>query len=221
MKRILCYGDSNTWGHDPENGAKRVDDGARWTRVLQQKLGEDFCVIEEGLCGRRCGGTGALGADDLVCDGYQYFIPCFKSHKPLELVIIMLGTNDLQRQFELQPEYVGEMLCRYVRTIKIISAECGDNVPEILLISPIAIDKAITENPIFNEIFGAQSIAKSERLGNVIEEAAEKCGVHFMRGEDYALASKLDGLHMNAENHRRFGNAVYDRVKTVLKLADF
>ena len=213
MKRILCYGDSNTWGHDPENGARRVSDEYRWGQVLQQKLGTEYCVIEEGLCGRRTAGDGVLNLpENRGWDGYEYFLPCIRSHVPLELVIIMIGTNDMQIPFDLQPEYTGEMLGKYIEAIEEVARLRDIAVPSVLLISPIAIDPAITENETFNEIFGAQSLPKSAKLAGIIEAVAKKYNVHYLRAEDYAKASKADGLHMNAENHKLVGEAVYNKV---------
>lgn len=213
MKRILCYGDSNTWGHDPENGARRVSDEYRWGQVLQQKLGTEYCVIEEGLCGRRTAGDGVLNLpENRGWDGYEYFLPCIRSHVPLELVIIMIGTNDMQIPFDLQPEYTGEMLGKYIEAIEEVSRLRDIEVPPVLLISPIAIDPAITENETFNAIFGAQSLPKSAKLAGIIEAVAKKYNVHYLRAEDYAKASKADGLHMNAENHKLLGAAVYNKV---------
>lgn len=217
MKRILCYGDSNTWGHDPENGAKRVSDEARWPMELERLLGSEYRVVEEGLCGRWSGRLEVVAGDvDLPWDGYQYFLGCMGSQKPLSLVIIMLGTNDLQNAKELEPEYTGDMLREYVKAIKDICELSGDKLPEILLISPIAIDEAIVDNEVFNEIFGAQSLPKSEKLAEIIENTAKECGVHYLKAENYAKASKLDGLHMNADNHKLLAKAVCDKVLEIL-----
>ena len=130
--------------------------------------------------------------------------------------MIMLGTNDLQKAKELPPEYTGKMLKEYVKAIKDICELSGDKVPEILLISPIAIDESIVENEMFNEIFGAQSLPKSQRLTGIIEKTAGECGVHFLKAEDYAKASKLDGLHMNSDNHKLLAKAVYAKVLEIL-----
>ncbi len=217
MKKILCYGDSNTWGHDPENGAKRVPDDARWPMELERLLGKEYRVVEEGLCGRWSGSPEFVANDvDIPWNGYQYFLGCFRSQKPLSLVMIMLGTNDLQKAKNLEPEYTGKMLKMYVNAVKDICALSGDTVPEILLISPIAIDESIVDNETFNEIFGAQSLPKSLKLAGIIESTAKECGVHYLKAEDYAKASKLDGLHMNSENHKLLAKAVCDKVLEII-----
>lgn len=213
MKRILCYGDSNTWGHDPENGARRVPDEYRWGQVLQQKLGTEYSVIEEGLCGRRTAGDGVLNLpENRGWDGYEYFLPCIRSHVPLELVIIMLGTNDLQIPFDLQPEYTGEMLGKYIEAIEEVSRLRELETPQILLISPIAVDPSVTKHEFFNEIMGAQSVEKSKKLAPIIEAVARKYNVHYLKAEDHAKASVLDGIHMNSQNHVLLGEAIYNKI---------
>ena len=97
MKTILCYGDSNTWGYNPRT-QDRFPIAERWTGVLAHKLGAEFRVVEEGLNGR------TTVWDDPI-EGYkngkEYLIPCLESHRPIDLVVIMLGTNDLKKRFSV------------------------------------------------------------------------------------------------------------------------
>src|SRR5215217_6037211 len=95
MKTIVCYGDSNTWGSDPVTRGRFAPD-VRWTGVLLQELGAGYRVIEEGLGGR------TTIVDDPISpfrNGRDYLIPCLESHRPFDLVTIMLGTNDLKHRF--------------------------------------------------------------------------------------------------------------------------
>jgi lysophospholipase L1-like esterase len=98
MKTILCYGDSLTWGFNPKT-KKRMGEKERWTGVLKINLGQDYHIIEEELNGR------TTVWDDPFNGGYkngmEYLIPCLGSHKPLDLVILFLGTNDLKTRFSL------------------------------------------------------------------------------------------------------------------------
>src|SRR6056297_2207238 len=113
MKRILCYGDSNTWGYVPLTG-ERYDETVRWTMLLQEKLGGDYKIIEEGLNGR----TTVL--DDPLepgRNGLTYLGPCVQSQSPLDLVVLMLGTNDLKRRFSLAPEEIAMGLEKLVLAI--------------------------------------------------------------------------------------------------------
>jgi lysophospholipase L1-like esterase len=96
IKTVLCYGDSNTWGSDPETG-ERFAPEVRWPGVLRQALGEGYWVVEEGLNGR------TTVRDDPIegahKNGRTYLPACLEFHKPIDLVLIMLGTNDLKARF--------------------------------------------------------------------------------------------------------------------------
>ena len=108
IKRILCFGDSNTWGYNGIDES-RFDENTRWTRLLQQHLGEDYEIIEEGLPGR------TASIDDPIQEGmnaYDYIHPCLKSHSPLDLVIIMLGTNDAKERFNLTSFNIAQGIVR-------------------------------------------------------------------------------------------------------------
>lgn len=97
MKTIVCYGDSNTWGYDPVT-MDRLPITQRWTGVLAQELGAGYRVIEEGLNGR------TTVWDDPI-EGYkngkEYLIPCLETHRPIDLITILLGTNDLKMRFSV------------------------------------------------------------------------------------------------------------------------
>ncbi|MBQ4416282.1 MAG: acylhydrolase, partial [Butyrivibrio sp.] len=105
-RRILCFGDSLTWGYDPVK-QNRIDEDSRWTGVLQNLLGDGYRVIEEGQNGR------TIATDDPAegeKNGLRYVIPCIESHKPLDLMIVMLGTNDLKKKFSYTVmDIAGEM----------------------------------------------------------------------------------------------------------------
>ena len=104
MKTILCYGDSNTWGYDPSS-QQRFGPEERWTGVLQKELGMEYRIIEEGLNGR------TTVWDDPIegfKNGMSYLIPCIESHKPFDLITIMLGTNDLKIRFSVSAYDIAE-----------------------------------------------------------------------------------------------------------------
>lgn len=213
MKRILCYGDSNTWGHDPDNGGLRIPEQYLWTSVLQQELGSDFKIIDEGLPGRS---TAWDMNFDPSFNGYKYFVPCLNSHFPLDLIIIMLGTNDLQQYMHISPAQTCAELKNYISYIRSSASEKNIKQPQILLVSPIKIENSIIDNEIFNPIFGDEAPKKSILLIQEIEKTASECGVLYMRASDYAKASDSDGLHMNKDNHVIFGKALSKYIKQIL-----
>ncbi len=209
MKRILCYGDSNTYGHNPLD-CSRLDE--RWTRILPELLGGGYEIIEEGLCGRT---TIFDDAVDPFLNGRTMFEPTIKTHRPLDLIILMLGTNDIQLQFNQNAFGVArgvEVLVKIAKDPFIV----GEPLPELLVVSPILIDKAIA-NSFFCDIYGTdRAVEISKGLAPKIENVAEMYGAHFMNAVDYAKASTLDGVHMDAENHRKLAGAFAVKIKEIL-----
>ena len=110
-KHILCFGDSNTWGYDAATGG-RFDDDTRWTMQLSKRLGEKYYVIEEGLSGRTACFEDPLNEG---FSGLSVLVPILQSHAPLDLLVIMLGTNDCKQRFAATPVNIKEALTRLAR----------------------------------------------------------------------------------------------------------
>ena len=142
--RILCYGDSNTWGYISGSDHQRYGDDERWTKKLAKLLGDDFEVIEEGLNSRtlisedeRPGKEGK--------NGYEYLMPCLDTHDPIDLVILMLGTNELKAAYNKTAKEIGEMLEEYfVKVILERKSQTGNRYPRLLIVAPAVINE-ITE----------------------------------------------------------------------------
>ena len=136
-KRILCYGDSNTYGYTPSGG--RYDEDTRWPMRLQTLLGDDYAVVEEGFSGRTC------VYDDPVEGGYKsgltYLPPCLMTHNPLDAVIIMLGTNDTKQRFGMTPLTIGESMMQLIRTARLYAMNEAGKPPRIIIVSPAPILK--------------------------------------------------------------------------------
>lgn len=204
IKRILCYGDSNTWGHDPVTN-DRLDETTRWTRVLGQALGEGYEVIEEGLGGR------TTVWDDPI-EGYkngrEYLIPCLESHRPLDLVIILLGTNDLKMRFSLSAFDIAQGAGVLVRQVQLSQAGRGGENPPVLLLAPPPI-APLTD---YAEMFaGAEE--KSRRFSVHFERVAREMACSFLDTAQVVVSSPLDGIHLERQEHRKLGKAVAVKVK--------
>ena len=132
MKRILCYGDSNTWGYDPVTG-DRFDAHTRWTRILAKALGAGYEIIEEGLNGRTTVWDDPIEGDK---NGKTYLMPCLATHRPLDLVILMLGTNDLKHRFSLTAFDIAEGAKVLGQTIQTSACTSGRTAPPLLLMAP-------------------------------------------------------------------------------------
>lgn len=208
MWEILCYGDSNTWGYNPST-KERYERDERWTGVLQFTLGDEYHVIEEGLNGR------TTVWDDPIEGEYKndktYLVPCLESHKPLDLVIIMLGTNDLKKRFSVTTYDIAEGAGVLVDIVK--QSRCGrnDNPPEVLLLAPPPLGR-LTE---FSEIFEG-GLEKSKKFSECYRRVAEEHGCEFFDTSSVVRSSDIDGVHLDKESHRKLGRAIAEVVKKIL-----
>ena len=207
MKTILCYGDSNTWGYDPAS-SNRFSRDVRWTRVLGRELGDEYEVIEAGLNGR------TTVWDDPI-DGYkngkEQLIPCLTTHKPLDLVIIMLGTNDLKMRFSVSAFDIAKSAGVLVGMTQKSETGTDNSSPAVLLIAPTPVGKLTG----FAEMFqGAE--AKSRKFSGHYRLIAEEYGCDFLDAGEIIVSSDLDGIHFEANEHQKLGKAVAAAVKNIL-----
>lgn len=209
-KRILCFGDSNTWGAVPLEGTRYSLEN-RWTGILQQKLGNSYQVIEEGYCGRT---TVFNDAVEGRLSGITYFGPCCDSHAPLDLIIIMLGTNDLKTRFQVEARSIAYGFEQYLNVVKTVPM-VGKR-PEILLVSPILIDASYKQNALFCDMLGECADERSRKFAEAYEEFAREHDIPYMDAAQYAKASSRDGIHMEASAHRELGMAFEKKVKEIL-----
>lgn len=212
MKQILCYGDSNTWGYTP--GTKqRLPHDVRWTGVLQRELGDEYKVLEEGLNGRNTG-IGGSGWRN----GMESLMPCLITHKPLDGVVLMLGTNDLRWT---DARGAAEGVRRIVQTLKwaVDLNESSDiyttRTPPILLISPIHAHELLNDFEPGDYHIGYPE--KSRDFAKYYREIAEENDCAFLDASLYAEPCTEDGLHMTLESHPRFARAVAEAVREMFK----
>jgi lysophospholipase L1-like esterase len=207
MKRILLYGDSNTWGYDPATG-ERFPEDVRWPGVLARALGEGYRVVEEGLNGR------TTVHDDPIEEhrnGRTYLRPCLETHKPLDLVAIMLGTNDLHARFGLSASDIAASAGALARIVLASSAGPGGGAPAVLLVAPPPVIPLPEDLEL---LAGAEE--KSRRFPERYRRVAERRGCYFMDAGAVVEPSDLDGVHLDAGAHRVLGEAVAARVQEML-----
>ena len=206
-KIILCYGDSNTWGYNPAT-QDRYARGERWTGVLQQALGEGYVVIEEGLNGR------TTVWDDPIEDyrnGKEYLIPCLGSHKPIDLVIIMLGTNDLKARFPIPACDIAAGAGVLVDIVAKSETGPSNGAPLVLLIAPPPI---IELNGVAERFAGGS--VKSTMLSRHFRLVAEERGCALLDAAEVITSSDVDGIHLDLAEHRKLGFAIAARVKQMI-----
>ncbi len=208
MKTVLCFGDSNTWGYDPSTGG-RYPKTDRWVGVLAQALGPGFDVIAEGQNGRTTVFSDPVEGGHK--SGLAYLPACLESCKPVDLVVIMLGTNDMKARFAATPGDIASGAAHLVARVQQSDAGPEGGAPRVLLLAPPPIAK-LSE---FGEMFeGAQ--AKSCLLGARYREVAAGLGCEFLDTSTVVRSSDLDGIHLDAGDQRKLGQAVAARVKALL-----
>ncbi len=208
MKEILCYGDSNTWGYNPAT-QERYGRGERWAGILQRTLGDEYHVIEEGLNGRTTVWDDPIEGKHK--NGETYLIPCLEAHKPLDLVIIMLGTNDLKSRFSAPAKDIAFGAGVLVGIVS--KSDCGRNgrPPRVLLLAPPPLGK-LTE---FAEIF-REGKEKSKKFSEYYKNVADEHECEFFDTSTVIRSSDLDGVHFEKEDHNALGKAVAETVKKIL-----
>lgn len=190
--KILCYGDSNTWGYIPGTDHQRFSKDERWPGILQRVLGDKYEIIEEGLSGRTLISIDKR-KDKEGRSGAEYLLPCIDTHDPIDLVVIMLGTNELKTDYYRNPKEIGEIFEReFVKKILARKSVCRKVPPKLLVIAPPLIEK---ENP---KYIGGKE--KSEKLNDIYKDIAERNGCEFMGNEDWEVGE--DGIHLSRDGHR-------------------
>jgi len=207
VKTILCYGDSNTWGYDPATQTRFPSD-TRWPGVLRSELGEGYLVIEEGLNGRTTVWDDPIELDK---NGATYLRPCIQTHKPMDLVIIMLGTNDLKTRFSLPAYDIASGAGVLVDIVKKSDTGIGGEAPEVLLIAP----PPAVELTGFAEMF-EDAVEKSGGFARHYCRVANEKGCHYLNAGDHVESSPLDGIHLEVDMHARLGKAVSAKVREIL-----
>ena len=208
MRTILCYGDSNTWGFDPETG-ERFGEDTRWPGVLRRELGEGYRVIEEGLPGRTTVWADPIEGEHK--DGRAYLRPCLESHRPLDLVTVMLGTNDLKARFGLSASDIAQGAASLAEMALRSGCGPGGGAPAVLLVAPPPVGR-LTEMAEMFEGSEEKSLGFSEHY----RRFAEGCGCEFLNAAEVIVSSDVDGIHFDAEEQRKLGGAVAARVREIL-----
>lgn len=204
VKRILCYGDSNTYGQVPITKERYASD-VRWTGQLQRILGPDFEILEEGLGSRT---TRLEYADKQGRNGESYLLPCLESQNPLDVIVLFLGTNDLKEVFHQKPVDIAASIQHLIQIVKTVSWNAQKKQPHILLVSPAIVDESVESTR--EKYVGAE--AKSKALAPLYQEVAAKEGCSFINLAEYIVPSKQDGLHFDQEAHAIIAKVISEKV---------
>ena len=203
-KRILCFGDSNTYGYIARGNGRRYGENIRWPSRLAKMLGNDYTVIEEGLPGRT---TDTALSQEPWKNGLSVLKSVLSSHRPIDMMILMLGTNDLKASFHREAEPIDAGIRTIIDDTKSFMLEKQNYSPVILLIAPAPLSDAAMSADVMD--FDEHSVAVSRQLGSSFRRTAEEKNILFLDAADYVKVSETDGIHLDADNHVLLANAVY------------
>jgi lysophospholipase L1-like esterase len=205
MKTIMCFGDSNTWGFNPENG-RRYRYEERWTSVLQKSLGDDYLVIPEGFNGR----TTVFTDPFIKCrNGLKVLPSIIGSHYPIDLLVIMLGTNDTKTFFNQPVDAIGRGIEALVKAVRGKSYGGENADPEIMIVAPAPVTGGDAEKAAFDiRQFWGDAAAKSRELAREYAERAKTLQCAFFDAAKVATVSPIDGVHLTRESHKALGVAL-------------
>lgn len=212
-KHIVCFGDSNTHGYCAQNNG-RFDENQRWTCLLQKRLGEDYLILEEGLSGR------TTCYDDPIHEGLSgldYIYPCLMSHEPVDLLVIMLGTNDTKERFGSSPACIA-LGMRRLALKAAATVDCWRNGrPNILIIAPQNIGREYADTEVALTM-GRGCAEKSEGLAEEYKKIADSLGFHFLDANEVVSASpnQIDFMHLTEEGHRQLAEALSKRIPSLV-----
>ena len=201
--RILCYGDSNVWGYIPNSNHQRYDEQTRWAKLLQTKLGDNYEVIEEGLCSRTlCSGRMDI-AEEREKNGFLSLNPCMDAHDEFDVFILMLGVNDFKRCFNNSTADIFGYYKKYIDVLKNYRSKVGGE-------------------PIKFFIIGEGLFVGSD---DKVFDNSESRFMHFdasMRLEYPEIYTHMpitcfgdDGVHLNEEGHKKIAEICYNKIKAM------
>jgi lysophospholipase L1-like esterase len=203
MKTVLCFGDSNTFGTAPMAALgeeRRFGPAERWPGVLQAELGVAWRVIEEGLPGRTIGRDDPIeGADR---NALRYLPACLQSHRPLDAVVFMLGTNDMKARFGVDAEAIAQGVHGLLDAV-VAGTRPEAAPPRVLVVCP----PPIVEVGCLATMFSGGA-ARSSGLGAAMARVAASRRVAFLDAGSLIAVSGVDGIHLDAAAQRSLGLAV-------------
>lgn len=212
-KTLLCYGDSNTYGAIPtlaRVGRHRFAPDRRWPGVLRKQLGSGWDVIEEGLPSRTTVHDDPI--EGVHKNGLRGLPISLDSHMPIDVTILMLGTNDLKHRFGLTPGDIADSVELLIRSVQRSEAGPGGSAPLVLAVAPPPMAEIDWLGAMF--LGGAE---KSQRLPQLIGDAARRMGAAFLNSADFIESSAVDGIHLDSDAHRALGIRIARIVRELIE----
>ena len=204
MKKIICYGDSNTFGYNPTNEL-RYDENIRWTSVLQKKTENKYEVINEGMCDR----TGFIdNPKGFLYSAQRHFPKMLSKTADIEVLILWIGTNDLQFQYDIGFNAVENGLEKLIRFAK-------EKTKHIIIIPPVVLNEKVLEGP-FSFQFDETSVGKSRKIGRIYKKLSNLNYCEYFDVNKFVTSSDFDGLHYDEKAHKLIGEKLSDFIRDIL-----
>ena len=204
MKKIICYGDSNTFGFNPKDGS-RFDENTRWTAILQKNTETEYEVINEGMCDR----TGFVNnPKGFLFSAQKHFPKLILKSEDIDLLIIWLGTNDLQFQYDIS---IGAIEKGLENLIKLAQPKAKN----IIIIPPVVLSEKVIEG-YFNFQFNETSIVKSRKIGRIYRQISNAYHCNYFDINKFTSPSDLDGLHYDENSHKIIADKLTKFIKQML-----
>ena len=205
---VLAYGDSNTHGTMPMASLEdtgRFGPAERWPGVCAAALGPGWRILEEGLPGRTT--VHADPIEGAYKNGLAFLPAVLETHRPVDLVVLMLGTNDLKQKFSVPPVEIGQSIALLLDTLARSAMGPAGGPPRILLVAPVPVDEVGCLGEMFT---GAAE--KSRRLAPLYAAMAARHGADFLDAGTVIAVSPVDGIHFDAAAHAALGRAIAARI---------
>lgn len=205
MKKIICYGDSNTFGYNPIDGS-RFNENARWTSLLQKNLGEEYEVINEGMCDR----TGFVdNPKGFLYSAQRHFPKMLSKTDNIDLLILWIGANDLQFQYDIS---IGAI----EKGLKNLIESALNKTKNIIIIPPVILNEKILEGN-FSFQFDETSIIKSRKIGRIFRQTANANSCSYFDINKITNPSDYDGLHYDENSHKLIADSLVEFIRENFK----
>lgn len=188
MKKILCYGDSNTFGFNPENG-KRFDENSRWSGILKSEL-KNFEIIEQGLNNR----TAVVENFNAIEYDALRHLPKILDVLNIDILFLAIGANDYQFQYSVDELSFENEYKKIIHFVKL------KNIEVVIIPPPIIGDEIL--NSWFSSLFNEKSVEKSKKFNFIYKKIAKELNCKFFDFNHFIKPSNIDGLHYTKESHK-------------------
>lgn len=207
--KVLCFGDSNTYGYSPTDEDHRYPYKKRWTSILQQALGKQAVITVDGFNGRT---TDCDRTDKANCNGVKGYLETLKQDSEYDVVVFMLGTNDTIIQLDRSVKEISDGMKKLMDlTAERVKSTAGGK-PKIIIVAPGHVQSDLQGTP-FAHQFDETSVSKSIKLSDVYRQLAKRYQAHFIDGTKLDV-SDVDCIHLTPQGHRQLAGLIFKQIKS-------